>query len=51
MSARRPVHAHEARTMAAQSQPRPSVRERVTHEAFPHLDNEWDIPAFQRKQR
>ena len=54
VNARRPVHAHEARAYATgtvQSQPRPTVRERVPHEAFPHLDNDWDIPAFQRKQR
>jgi hypothetical protein len=51
-SARRPVHAHEARTQAAaSSQPRPTLRERPTQDAFPNLDHDWDVPAFQRKQR
>jgi cell division protein FtsZ len=49
ISTRRTVHAHEAR----QSQPRLPVREHrpAQQDAFPHLDNDWDIPAFQRKQR
>jgi cell division protein FtsZ len=38
---------------AAQS--RPALREReasrATQDAFPGLDHDWDIPAFQRKQR
>jgi cell division protein FtsZ len=51
-SARRPVHAHEARTQAAaSSQQRPTLRERPTQDAFPNLDHDWDVPAFQRKQR
>jgi cell division protein FtsZ len=51
-SARRPVHAHEARTQAAaSSQPRPTLRERPAQDAFPNLDHDWDVPAFQRKQR
>jgi cell division protein FtsZ len=61
---RRPVHAHEARTQAAHasthsshapasSQPRPAMRERPgpAQDAFPNLDHDWDVPAFQRKQR
>jgi cell division protein FtsZ len=51
-SARRPVHAHEARTQAAaSSQQRPTLRDRPTQDAFPNLDHDWDVPAFQRKQR
>ncbi|MGD0525375.1 MAG: cell division protein FtsZ [Polyangiaceae bacterium] len=52
-SARRPVHAHDARTQAAvaSSQPRPTLRERPAQDAFPNLDHDWDVPAFQRKQR
>jgi len=51
-SARRPVHAHEARSQAAaSSQQRPTLRERPTQDAFPNLDHDWDVPAFQRKQR
>jgi cell division protein FtsZ len=49
-SARRPAHAHEARTQAAVSQ-RPVLRERPAQDAFPNLEHDWDIPAFQRKQR
>ncbi|HEY8041582.1 MAG TPA: cell division protein FtsZ [Polyangiaceae bacterium] len=49
---RRPMHAHEARTQAAApSQQRPVLRERPTQDAFPNLDHDWDVPAFQRKQR
>jgi cell division protein FtsZ len=50
-SARRPVHAHEARAQAAASQQRPVFRERAAQDAFPNLDHDWDVPAFQRKQR
>ena len=51
-SARRPAHAHEARTQAAaSSQQRPTLRERPAQDAFPNLDHDWDVPAFQRKQR
>ncbi len=51
-SARRPVHAHDARTQAASSsQQRPTLRERPAQDAFPNLDHDWDVPAFQRKQR
>jgi hypothetical protein len=57
LSARRPVHAHEVRAQAAAPAQRPSLRERLAHtvapqqDAFPSLDHDWDIPAFQRKQR
>ncbi|HEY8086596.1 MAG TPA: cell division protein FtsZ [Polyangiaceae bacterium] len=50
-ASRRPVHAHEARTQSAAPQQRPPVRERPAQDAFPNLDHDWDIPAFQRKQR
>lgn len=54
ISARRVQHAHEARA-AAPSQPRaPISRERTataSSDSFPNFDNEWDVPAFQRKQR
>jgi cell division protein FtsZ len=51
------AHAHEARAQAVAPAQRPSLRERLTHavapqqDAFPALDHDWDIPAFQRKQR
>jgi cell division protein FtsZ len=54
LSSRRPAHAHEARTQSAVPQPRqsqPSVRPTPTQDAFPNLDHDWDVPAFQRKQR
>src|SRR5580658_9287352 len=51
-SARRPAHAHDARTqVAAPSQPRPTMRQAISQDAFPNLDHDWDVPAFQRKQR
>jgi cell division protein FtsZ len=50
-SPRRPMHAHEARMQAAPSQQRPVMRERPAQDTFPSLDHDWDIPAFQRKQR
>ncbi len=53
-SARRPVHAHDARTQAsapASSTQRPAMRPVATQDAFPNLDHDWDVPAFQRKQR
>ena len=31
------------------SQPRLAVRERPSHASFPAFDNDWDVPAFQRK--
>ncbi len=34
------------------SQPRMAVRERTpSSQSFPAFDNEWDVPAFQRKQQ
>ena len=52
LSSRRPAHAHEARTQSAVPQPRQSsVRPTPTQDAFPNLDHDWDVPAFQRKQR
>jgi cell division protein FtsZ len=67
LSARRPVHAHEARTQAAASQQRPVLRDRAAlfaeqpresgtslrtaQDPFPNLDHDWDVPAFQRKPR
>ncbi|HTQ45885.1 MAG TPA: cell division protein FtsZ [Polyangiaceae bacterium] len=55
-SMRRPAHQHEARTQAAsqphsQQRPQMNVRPRPEQDPFPHLDHDWDIPAFQRKQR
>ena len=57
-STRRPMHAHEARTQAApMQQQRPVLREsalpasRVAQDGFPNMEHDWDIPAFQRKQR
>jgi cell division protein FtsZ len=53
-SARRPVHAHDARTQASAPAPstqRPAMRPVATQDAFPNLDHDWDVPAFQRKQR
>ena len=51
--ARRPAHVHETRLqVAATASQRPALRERaVQQDAFPNLDHDWDIPAFQRKQR
>jgi cell division protein FtsZ len=51
---RRPHYANETRAIAAQpaSQAVPSrvtARERAV--SFPSLDNDWDVPAFQRKQQ
>jgi len=57
-SMRRPAHQHDARTQVASQQhpqQRPpvssSMRPRTEQDPFPHLDHDWDIPAFQRKQR
>jgi hypothetical protein len=42
---------------AATAAQRPALRERSLpapqqqQDAFPNLDHDWDIPAFQRKQR
>jgi len=46
VSARRPMHAHEARTQAVA----PASRTQRTS-SFPGLENDWDVPAFQRKQQ
>ncbi len=55
ISTRRPQHAQEARATVAQQQQRaPISRERAassSSDSFPNFDNEWDVPAFQRKQR
>jgi len=53
VSPRRTMHAHEARTQThvAASQQRPTLRERPAQDPFPNLDHDWDVPAFQRKQR
>jgi cell division protein FtsZ len=53
---RRTAHGHEARTAAAAppgSQPRLPIRERTRDAAatFPSLDQDWDVPAFQRKNQ
>jgi len=49
-TSRRPLYTSEPRVAAAAqptSQARPSNRERAV--SFPSLDNDWDVPAFQRK--
>jgi cell division protein FtsZ len=57
LSGRRSVHSHDARVQAAApaAAQRPALRERALpaqqQDAFPHLDHDWDVPAFQRKQR
>jgi cell division protein FtsZ len=50
---RRAQGAHDARTAAAPgSQPRLPIRERRDATAtFPSLDQDWDVPAFQRKNQ
>ena len=54
LSSRRVAHAHEVRTQAPSSSQvvasRPMPRSERIVEAWPN-DTEWDIPAFQRKQR
>src|ERR1019366_9010637 len=45
-STRRVAHAQEARATA---QPRLPIRERS--QSFPTLDQDWDVPAFSRKQQ
>src|SRR5450755_1129162 len=45
-STRRTAHAQEARAV---SQPRLPIRERS--QSFPTLDQDWDVPAFSRKQQ
>ncbi len=50
ISTRRVQHAQEARAQS-QGQPRLPIRERPG-ESFPSaLDNDWDVPAFQRKRQ
>jgi cell division protein FtsZ len=49
ISTRRVQHAHEARTQAS-SQPRLPIRERLGETFTAALDNDWDVPAFQRKR-
>ncbi len=61
MSSRRPMHSQTVRThegqdvraQAPSSLPRPSARvaAAVAQDTFPSLDHDWDVPAFQRKQR
>jgi cell division protein FtsZ len=61
MSPRRPAHSQamrageeqrrDVRAQAPSSLPRPQPRSVTLQDAFPHLDNDWDVPAFQRKQR
>ncbi|MEO6419120.1 MAG: cell division protein FtsZ, partial [Polyangiaceae bacterium] len=48
MSARRPQSAHETRTQSAGQARLPIRSERPTGN-FPNFDQDWDIPAFQRK--
>ncbi len=50
MSARRPQSAHEARTQSA-GQARLPIRNDAARPSgnFPNFDQDWDIPAFQRK--
>ena len=56
LGARRSNHAHDARVHAAAAAPgpRPALRERplppTQQDAFA-MDHDWDVPAFQRKQR
>jgi cell division protein FtsZ len=61
MSSRRPTphqtmrageeQRRDVRAQAPSSLPRPQPRTVTLQDAFPHLDNDWDVPAFQRKQR
>jgi cell division protein FtsZ len=62
MSSRRPMHsqtvraahdAQDARAQAPSTLPRPSSRTAAAavQDSFPSLDHDWDVPAFQRKQR
>jgi cell division protein FtsZ len=41
----------DPRAQAVPSQPRPAPRAPSTQDAFPALDHDWDVPAFQRKGR
>jgi len=60
MSSRRPAQPQtmrageerrDVRAQAPSGLPRPQPRTVTLQDAFPHLDNDWDVPAFQRKQR
>jgi cell division protein FtsZ len=60
MSSRRPMHPQtmrvgderqDARAQAPSTLPRPAQRAAAVQDSFPHLDHDWDVPAFQRKQR
>jgi cell division protein FtsZ len=60
MSSRRPMHSQtmrvgderlDPRAQAPSSLPRPAPRAAAVQDSFPHLDHDWDVPAFQRKQR
>jgi cell division protein FtsZ len=53
-TSRRPLYTAEPRVTTsaqthAQSTARPATRERAV--SFPSLDNDWDVPAFQRKNQ
>jgi cell division protein FtsZ len=41
----------ETRSQAPATQPRSAARAVAAQDAFPNLDHDWDVPAFQRKQR
>lgn len=41
----------ETRSQAPAPQPRSAARAVAAQDAFPNLDHDWDVPAFQRKQR
>jgi cell division protein FtsZ len=49
ISTRRVQHAQEARSQAG-SQPRLPIRDRLGDGFSAALDNDWDVPAFQRKR-
>ena len=63
MSSRRPMHSQpvqrtaldgqDVRAQAPSTMPRPSTRTAVAavQDAFPSLDHDWDVPAFQRKHQ
>src|SRR5579872_846670 len=42
---------HPARSAPPAMPPRSAVRAIAAQDAFPNLDHDWDVPAFQRKQR
>jgi cell division protein FtsZ len=50
----RTVEVRDSRVPAPSTGPRPQPRTvtvQTVQDAFPHMDNDWDVPAFQRKQR